>query len=218
VVHKVLPPLLSRPASGQCAGRGSGLRPDLLAIAGLIQPGEKVLDLGCGDGALLRYLQDHRRATARGIELLESCVLACVRNGISVRQGNLQEGLRDYPAGVFDSVILSQTIPYLNDPSFIIQEMLRVGSRAIIAIPNWGHWRCRLSLLLTGRMPQAPGLPQTWDTPPRARPLTIQDFAEFCSRQGLTRAGTIYLQGDSILPARFNTNLRATTAIFVLRS
>jgi methionine biosynthesis protein MetW len=199
------------------SGFSGDLRPDLLAIASLIQPGERVLDLGCGDGALLRYLQDQRRVVGRGIELLESHVLACVRLGVSVRQGNLQEGLRDYPDGVFDSVILSQTIPFLNDPSFIIKEMLRVGSQAIITVPNWGYWRCRLSLLLTGRIPQAPGLPLPWDAAPRARPLTIRDFEEFCHRQGLEIDTALYLKGDRPLAGGFVRDLRATIAVFVLK-
>ncbi len=193
------------------------LRPDLFAIAELIHPKEKVLDLGCGDGDLLRYLIDTHQITGRGIELSEQGVLACVRKGLSVRQGNLHEGLGDYPDQSFQTVILSQTLPYLNDPTFIIREMLRVGSRAIVSFPNWGHWRCRLSLLLTGRMPIAPGLPQSWDTPPRARPLTIRDFGEFCQAQGIEITKEIYLQGARRIPARRDKNLRATVAIFELK-
>ena len=192
-------------------------RADLLAIAGLIQPGEKVLDLGCGDGTLLRYLKDRYGITGRGIELREAEVLACVRRGISVRQGNLHEGLGDYPDGSFDTVILSQTIPYLNDPAFITWEMLRVGARAIISIPNWGYWRCRLSLLLTGRMPIVPALPQVWDEAPRARPLTIQDFEDFCEVQKFRINRQIYLNGSRRLTGRFDKNLRATVAVFELR-
>jgi len=192
-------------------------RADLLAIAGLIQPGEKVLDLGCGDGTLLRYLKDRSGITGRGIELREAEVLACVQRGISVRQGNLHEGLGDYPDGAFDTVILSQTIPYLNDPAFITWEMLRVGERAIISIPNWGYWRCRLGLLLTGRMPVMPALPQVWDEAPRARPLTIQDFEDFCDKQRIRITSQIYLNGSHHLPDRFDKNLRATIAIFELR-
>jgi methionine biosynthesis protein MetW len=193
------------------------LRPDLLAIAQLIQPKEKVLDLGCGDGTLLRYLLDTYQITGRGVELSEEGVLACVAKGLSVRQGNLQEGLGDYPDRSFNTVILSQTLPYLNDPAFIMGEMLRVGSRAIVSFPNWGHWRCRLSLLLTGHIPVAADLSQPWDASPRARPLTIRDFGEFCTRHDIRITTEIYLQGSHRIPVRRDKNLRATTAIFELK-
>jgi methionine biosynthesis protein MetW len=192
-------------------------RPDLLAIAELIQLKESVLDLGCGDGILLRYLIDTRQIKGRGVELSEAGVLACVSKGLSARQGNLQEGLGDYPDQSFNTVILSQTLPYLNDPTFIIREMLRVGQRAIVSFPNYGHWRCRLGLLLTGRMPIAADLPQPWDVPPRARPLTIRDFGEFCEQRHIQVASQIYMQGAHRIPARFDKNLRATTAIFELK-
>ena len=194
----------------------NSLRADLLAVAELIQPGEKVFDLGCGDGVLLRHLLDTRQITGRGVELSEDGVLACVRKGVSVRQGDLHEGLGDYPDQSFDTVILSYTIPYLNDPAFIIKEMLRVGRRAIVSFPNWGHWRCRLSLLLTGRIPVTPGLPQPWHAAPRARPLTIRDFGEFCERNDVRITKEIYLQGAHRIPVRRDKNLRATTAIFEL--
>jgi methionine biosynthesis protein MetW len=195
---------------------GTHLRPDLLAVAEFIRSGERVLDLGCGDGVLLRYLIDTRQITGRGVELSEAGVLACVRKGISVRQGDLHEGLGDYPDRSFDTVILSYTIPYLNDPAFIVKEMLRVGVRAIVSFPNWGHWRCRLSLLLTGRIPTAPGLPQPWDSAPRARPLTVRDFREFCTVNDIRVSKEVYLQGSRRIPARLDKNLRATTAIFEL--
>jgi methionine biosynthesis protein MetW len=175
-----------------------------------------VLDLGCGDGTLLRYLADTRQVIGRGVEISEPSVLACVHRGVSVRQGNLQEGLKDYPDRSFDTVILSQTLPYLNDPAFIIREMLRVGSRAVVSFPNGGHWRCRLGLLFTGRAPAMPDLPQRWDDGRRARPLTVRDFSEFCARQGFPIQGSLFLQGTRSIPDRFDKNLRATTAIFVL--
>jgi len=197
----------------------AGLRADLLAIAELVASGEKVLDLGCGDGTLLRYLIDVRQITGRGIELSEPGVLACVGKGLSVRQGNLDEGLGDYPDKSFDTVILSQTLPYLDDPPFIICEMLRVGRRAIVSFANWGHWRCRLDLLFSGRMPLAPGLPQRWDTSPRARPLTVHDFIDLCGREKIRIARSIYL-GESnraLRAARLGENLRVSIAIFELR-
>ncbi len=195
----------------------TALRFDLLTVAEFIQPKEKVLDLGCGDGALLRYLIDRKGVKGRGVELSEEGVLACVRRGVSVRQGNLQEGLGDYPDHSFDTVILSFTIPYINDPAFIIGEMLRVGSRAIVSFPNWGNWRCRLSFLFTGRMPVAAELPQAWDSAPRARPLTVRDFEEFCLRHRIRIARKISLQGAQRIAAQLGENMRSTTAIFELR-
>ena len=193
------------------------LRPDLLAVASLIQPGERVLDLGCGDGALLRYLADTRRVTGRGVELSEEGVLACVQRGVSVRQGDLHEGLGDYPNGSFDTVILSYTIPYLNDPAFVVREMLRVGRRAIVSFPNWGHWRCRLNFLITGRSPVTPGLPQPWDTSPRARPLTLRDFEEFCARDGFRITRRVYLRDSHPLRPGPAAHLRTATAIYELK-
>jgi methionine biosynthesis protein MetW len=195
----------------------SGLRADLGVIADLIQPQERVLDLGCGDGSLLRYLIDTKRIVGRGVEIAEPKVLACVRNGVTVRQGDLHEELRDYPEHSFDTVILSYGLPYLNDPAFIVSNMLRAGRRAVVSFPNWGHWRCRLNLLLGGRMPAAPDDPQPWDEAPRVRGLTIADFRTFCAAHHVRIAMTTYLQGSRRVPDRFDTNLRATWAVFELR-
>lgn len=193
------------------------LRPDLQAIADLIPAGAKVLDLGCGDGALLDALQQYKQVRGRGIELSELGVLACVRRGLSVRQGDLQEGLADYPDGSFDVVILSQTLPFLDDPAMVLNEMLRVGRSAVVSFPNWGYWRCRLDLLLTGEIPEAPDLPQAWHESPRRQLFTITDFARFCTTIDISIEQEVYLvRGRRVTPWKIK-NLRATTAVFTLR-
>jgi methionine biosynthesis protein MetW len=193
------------------------LRPDLRAIADLVMPGTRVLDLGCGDGALLEHLVRQRRVKGRGIELSEQGVLACVRRGLSVRQGNLQEGLADYPDASFDWVILSQTLPFLNDPAMILREMLRVGRQAIVSFSNWGHWRCRLELLLTGRVPVAVDLPQQWYEVPRRQLFSVTDFALFCRQIDIEISDEVYLnRGVRVRTGRFK-NLLSTTAVFTLR-
>lgn len=192
------------------------LRSDLLAIADLVEPGWRVLDIGCGDGALLEYLRDRKQVRGRGIELTEAGVLACVRRGLSVRQGNVQEGLADYPDRSFDAVILSQTLPFLDDPAMVLNEMLRVGRTAIVSFSNWGHWRCRLELLFTGRVPVAIDLPQQWYESPRRQLFSVTDFARFCRQIGVEIDRQIYLnRGVRIRTGRFK-NLLSTTAVFTL--
>lgn len=195
----------------------SVLRPDLRVIAEFIPAGSRVLDLGCGDGALLEYLAREKGVKGRGIELSEAGVLACVRRGLSVRQGNLQEGLGDYPDRSFDTVVLAQTLPFLDDPAMILGEMLRVGKAAVVSFPNWGYWRCRLELLLTGRIPRAPDLPQPWHEKPRWQALTVTDFARFCAGAGIAITRQAYLaHGRRARIVKF-TNLFSTTAVFMLR-
>ncbi|WP_374689776.1 methionine biosynthesis protein MetW [Promineifilum sp.] len=190
------------------------LRPDLQAVAGLVPAEARALDLGCGDGALLDHLRREKGVRGRGIELSEAGVLACVRRGLSVRQGNLQEGLADYPDESFDCVILAQTLQFLDDPLMVLGEMLRVGRTAVVSFPNWGYWRCRLELLAGGRIPAAPDLPQPWHAVPRWQALTAADFAGFCRAQGITVRTAIYLAGGRAV--HFLPNLRARTAIFAL--
>lgn len=193
------------------------LRADLLAIADLIEPGARVLDIGCGDGALLEYLRDRKQVKGRGIELTEAGVLACVRRGLSVRQGNVQEGLADYPDQSFDIVILSQTLPFLDDPAMVLSEMLRVGRTAIVSFSNWGHWRCRLELLFTGCIPVATDLPQQWYESPRRQPFSVTDFAHFCQKIGIKIDRQIYMnRGLRVRTGRFK-NLLSTTAVFTLQ-
>lgn len=192
------------------------LRSDLQVIAALVPAGVKALDLGCGNGELLEYLVQQKQVRGRGIELSEEGILACVRRGLSVRQGKLQEGMADYPDDSFDYVILSQTLPFLSDPQMILQEMLRVGKKAIVSIPNWGYWRCRFHLLLTGRFPEAPDLAQPWYASPRMQAFTITDFAHFCTQINIRICEQIYLNQNRQIHIRKFKTLLATTAVFAL--
>jgi methionine biosynthesis protein MetW len=195
----------------------STLRPDLLVIADMIEEGSKVLDLGCGDGDLLAFLVTKKSVLGRGVELTEEGMLACVRRGLSVRQGNLQEGLADYPNKSFDYVTLSQTLPFLDDPKMVLDEALRVGHRAIVSFSNWGYWRCRLELLVTGRMPKAVDLPQRWYEAPRWQAFTVTDFAIFCRRIGVQIEREAYLAGGKRVRVGRYKNLLSTTAVFMLK-
>lgn len=192
------------------------LRPDLQVIADLIPAQTKLLDLGCGDGMLLEYLVHYKHVKGRGIELSEAGVLACVRRGLSVRQGDLEEGLADYPAGSFDIIILSQTLPFLDNPEMIMHEMLRVGRKVIVSFPNWGYWGCRVGLLFTGRIPLAPDLPQRWYDIPRWQALTVADFGRFCKYLDVRISEQVYLAGNQRLTNLRFKNLLATTAVFAL--
>ena len=190
------------------------LRPDLLTIAELIPPKSRILDLGCDDGELLAYLIEHKQARGSGIELSEEGVLACVRRGLSVRQGNIEEGLADYPDDSLDVVILSQTLPFLNNPSFILNEMLRVGKRAVVSIPNWGYWRCRFEFMVTGRVPQFPDFEQKWEGEKRWQLFTLSDFEDLTQWIGVEMEKSVYLEGNQKIDrwARW----RARTAVYSL--
>ncbi len=194
------------------------LRPDLQVVAELIPAQTRVLDLGCGDGELLDYLVHQEQVRGRGIEISEQGVLNCVRRGLSVRQGNLEEGLADYPENSFDYVVLSQTLPFLDGPGQILREMLRVGEKAVVSFPNWGYWRCRWDLLLTGKIPQAPDLPQRWFETPRWQALTVADFMKLCQSLDVSILDEVYLAGGRQAPVGLFKNLLATTAVYVLSS
>ncbi|MCB8920417.1 MAG: methionine biosynthesis protein MetW [Ardenticatenaceae bacterium] len=193
------------------------LRADLQAIANLIPVKAGVLDLGCGDGDLLAYLAAEKGVRGRGIELSEEGVLACVGRGLSVRQGNLEEGLADYPNASFNYVVLSQTLPYLDNPAQIVQEMLRVGQQAIVSFSNWGYWRCRLQLLATGRIPPAPDWPEAWHAAPRWQAVTVADFLSLANELGVRITQEVYLANGRTAPTRpWLKNLLATTAVYVM--
>ncbi len=154
------------------------VRIDHLLISGMVEPGSRVLDVGCGDGALLRLLADTRGVDARGIELSQRGVNDCVAKGLSVIQGDADSDLLDYPDDAFDYVILSQTIQATRHPKAVLENMLRIGRRAIVSFPNFGHWKIRLQLVVRGRMPVTKNLSYTWYDTPNIHFCTIRDFVE----------------------------------------
>ncbi len=157
------------------------LRPDLAAIAEWIQPGKKVLDLGCGDGSLLRYLRESRNVFGYGVEIDDKNLLSCFYNGINVIQNDLESGLSSFESDSFDYVILSQTLQAMRHTEDIIQEMLRVGKQGIVSFPNFGYWRNRVQVAL-GQMPISKALPYHWYDTPNIHLCTLNDFEALCRR------------------------------------
>ena len=197
------------------------LRADLAAIAEMIPPGAHVLDVGCGDGALLEHLAATKNVDGRGLELSQQNVNACVARGLSVIQGDADTDLHEYPSQVFDVVILSQTIQATRSPKSVLGHLLRIGRRTVVSLPNFGHWRVRLALLTHGRMPRTEALQYEWYDTPNIHLCTIADFvalAESCGARiesafALKRNGTTRpMQAGSWMP-----NLLAEGAIFLSR-
>lgn len=187
-------------------GSDNAKRPDFDVIVGLVQPGSKVLDLGCGDGDLLLRLAAERGATGRGIDKSERRIRECVGRGLSVLHGDIDDGLSDYPDNSFDLVILSRTLPYLNDPLNVVREMTRVGRQGIVTFENAGHWSARFRAL---RGYQVSGC--SWERAPRARPITLADFELFCREAKLSITHTAHLS-----TSRVASNLFATIGIYVI--
>jgi methionine biosynthesis protein MetW len=151
-------------------------RSDYAIISQIVEPNTRVLDVGCGDGELLQWLAEHKDVDARGVEIVGARVQRAISRGVSVYQGDIDQGLADYPEDAFDYVILSQTLQEVRKPLKVLREMLRVGRRAIVAFPNFGHWTVRLSHLWTGRAPRTKLFPYEWHDSPNIHFLTVHDF------------------------------------------
>jgi methionine biosynthesis protein MetW len=186
-------------------------REDLDAIAGWIKPAASVLDLGCGDGLLLKHLRQSRDVRGYGIEIADENVIASVRNGVNVIQSDLESGLSGIDAHSFDYVILSQTLQTVRQTEQILQEMLRVGREAIVTFPNMGFWSHRLQIML-GRMPVSKSLPYQWFDTPNVHLCTIRDFEAFCASHGIRVRERIVMHGGRRINAM--PNLRGSLAVF----
>jgi methionine biosynthesis protein MetW len=196
------------------------IRVDHKIIAELIDNGSRVLDLGCGDGSLLKFLVTEKSVIGRGVEITEEGMEMCVSKGLSVLHGDIDEGIRDYRDGFFDYVVLSQTLQVVHRPRFVIKEMLRAGKKAIVSFPNFGNWRVRLDLLFSGRMPKSDVLPFEWYDTPNIHLCTIKDFRVLCSEMGIRIEREIYLKNQDTentgLLVRVAPNLFAGIAIYLI--
>jgi methionine biosynthesis protein MetW len=190
-------------------------RSDYAIIGEIVEPNTKVLDLGCGEGELLEWLAANKGVEARGVELAGAKVRKAIARGVSVFQCDMDEGLADYPDLAFDYVILSQTLQETQQPRKVLREMLRVGRRAIVAFPNFGHWKVRMSMMFSGRAPRTDLFPYEWYESPNIHILTVQDFEALAALEGLTIERQYFLAGHrkvGMLP-----NLLAEVAVFLVK-
>jgi methionine biosynthesis protein MetW len=195
-------------------------RIDLVVVADMVAPGARVLDVGCGDGELLRLLAESRGVDGRGIEISREGVNYCVAKGLAVIQGDADIDLADYPDDAFDYVILSQTLQATRRPRWVLEQMLRIGRYAIVSFPNFGHWRIRLQLVTRGRMPMTENLSESWYETPNIHFCTIRDFVELVRELNakMARAAALNSRGR---PVRLNVpwwfwNLFGEQAVFLL--
>ena len=194
------------------------LRAEQILIADWIAEGSRVLDLGCGDGALLAKLHASKRVTGYGIEIDPDNIVACIERGVNVIHSNLDEGLCDFDEGSFDYVIMTQTVQAMRFPHLLIDEILRIGREGIVTFPNMGHWKCRAQFLL-GRMPVTRHLPNTWYDTPNIHMCTVKDFDELCQAghiEILERAA-VDSQHRAVIGMRMLPNLLAEIAIYRIK-
>ena len=190
-------------------------RRDFAIIGELIEPRTRVLDLGCGEGELLAWLKENKQVDGRGVEMEGARVQKAIARGASVYQGDLESAVEDYPDQAFDYVILSQTLQETRYPLAVLRGMLRVGKRAVVAFPNFGHYSVRLAWLLSGRAPRTDMFPYDWYDSPNIHVLSVDDFESLAARERLTVERRYCLAGHKRITAL--QNLRAEVAVFLVR-
>jgi methionine biosynthesis protein MetW len=193
-------------------------RADFELIAGWVQPGHRVLDLGCGDGSLLRHLIDKRGIQGVGVEIDDANVLAAIKNGINIIQGNLEKGLDEFADQAFDHVVLSRTLQTVRHTEGVLREMLRVGREAVVSFPNFAYWK-NLRSVLEGRMPVSEDLPYQWYDSPNVRFFTLLDFEDLCAKMGLIiRERHVLDEAGKVVEASDNreTNFLGSLAVYRL--
>ncbi|WP_376960941.1 methionine biosynthesis protein MetW [Azospirillum sp. A26] len=196
------------------------IRDDLKLIAEMVEPNSRVLDVGCGDGALLDHLSHTKNVDGRGIELSMDGVRQCVAHGLSVIQGDAETDLKDYPAEAFDYVILGQTLQAMKQPRDVLEMLCRIGRRAIVSVPNFGYWRVRMQLMLTGRMPVTEKLGYQWWETPNIHFCTLRDFVVLTEEMGITIEQTRIINRAGRVTSHAHSgfaNLLGEQGVFLLR-
>ena len=197
------------------------MKKEFKIISELIENNTRVLDVGCGDGTLMKYLKDEKNVDTRGLEISKNNVQNCISKGLSVIEGNAEKDLHQFPNLSFDYVILSQTLQAFYNPEKVIDDLLRVANKAIVTIPNFGHWKVRIHLLLKGTMPITETLPNEWYNTPNLHMCTIKDFFNFCSKKKIELYKSIALNGEKtskINSGNINIkNLSSELGIFLIK-
>ncbi len=196
------------------------LHPNYDLIANLVETGSSVLDLGCGDGTLLRKLIDEKNVKGKGIEINQDNVIKSIHKGLSVIQGDIDEGLADFSDGEVDYVVLNQTLQSAQKPDYVINEMLRVGKYGIVSFPNFAYWRIRMYLLLKGKMPKSKMLPFEWYDTPNIHLLTVKDFFDYCEQRNIKITKSILTRRGKVIRSNLKkvfADIFAEEVIFVIQ-
>ena len=197
------------------------MKKEFQIISELIENNCRVLDVGCGDGTLMKFLKDKKRVDTRGLEISKNNVQSCISKGLSIIEGNAEKDLHQFPNLSFDYVVLSQTLQAFYNPEKVIEDLLRVANKAIVTIPIFGYWKIRMHLLLKGTMPVTKNLPDEWYNTPNLHMCTIKDFFDFCSKRNVDLYKSIALNGERTSKInKLNLNIKNFTSelgIFLIK-